>query len=209
VPPADSDDRDGRGDHGEVVIDLTGTAYAPSAATLRTLTPRQRRTGMLGAVAAVAVVLAITNFAIGMQWRSVALDAQDRAVRATADVAAKQQAVIVAREARDVAELRREAMARQLAVSEADVAALEARVAALASDKARAEDYGAVTRVASNVRVRTLQKQLDSCIAQIAALRAALRVNAPESAVLDETANAAQAACEQVGADAAVLAAGE
>jgi len=180
------------------------------AGLLDGLTPRQRRVGMgVAAVALVAVVLAVTNFTIGMQWRAVALDAQDRTVQATADVAAKQQAVVVAREARDVAELRREAMARQLAVSEADVAALEARVAALASDKARAEDYGSVTRAGSKARVRTLQKQLDSCIAQIAALRAALRVEAPASAVLDETASAAQAACEQVGADAAVLVTGE
>jgi hypothetical protein len=208
VPPVDA--RHDGDDHGDVVIDLTGTAYAPRARPLATLTPYQRRLGMaLGAVAVVAMVLAIANFAIGMQWRAVALDAQDRADRATADVAAKQQAVVVADKARRVAERRGEAMARQLAVSEADVAALEARVVALASDKARAEDYGAVTNVTSTARVRTLQTQLDSCIAQISALRAALRVDAPTAAALDETANAAQAACEQVGADAAVLAAGE
>lgn len=202
--PVDADDRS------DIVIDLRDTVFAPGGGTLRGLTPQQRRMGLvLGAVAVVAVMLAVTNFAIGMQWRSVALAAQDRAVRATADVAAKQQAVVIAREARDVAELRREAMARQLAVSEADVAALEARVAVLANDKARAEDYGAVTPAASNARIRTMQRQLDSCIAQIAALRAALRVDAPASAVLDETAGAAQAACEQVGADAAVLAADE
>jgi hypothetical protein len=204
------DARHGSDAHGDVVIDLTGTTYAPRVRPLATLTPHQRRLGMaLGAVAVVAVVLAVANFVIGMQWRAVALDAQDRAVQAAADVAAKQQAVVVAREAEEVAQRRRDEMASQLAVSEADVEALEARVAALASDKARAEDYGAVTDVGSTARMRTLQKQLDSCIAQISALRAALRIDAPTAAVLDETANAAQAACEQVGADAAVLAAGE
>jgi hypothetical protein len=194
----------------DVIIDLTGTAPPPPAGTPRSLTGPQRRIGIaLGAVALVAVALAIVNFAVGMQWRSVALAAQDRAALAAADAAAKQQAVRVAREARDVAELRREAMAKQLAVSEADVAALEARVAALASDKARAEDYGTVTRASSSGRLRALKAQLDSCITQIAALRTSLRLDDPASTALDEEASAAQASCEQAGADAAVMAAGE
>jgi hypothetical protein len=206
--PPQRDDRVDRG--ADIVIDLTGGAPEPDTGPLRSLTGPQRRIGItLAGVAVIAVVLAIANFAVGMQWRSVALAAQDRAARAAADVAAEQQAVIVAREARDVAELRREAMARQLAVSEADVVALEARVAALASNKARAEDYGAVTRVSSDTRLRALQAQLDTCVAQIAALRTALRVDDPASTALDESAGAAQASCEQAGADAAILAAGE
>lgn len=215
VPPAERGERGGRArvDNGhDIVIDLTGTAYTTTAGTSPALTARHRRRWiLLGAVATVAVVLAIANFAIGMQWRSVAVAAEDRAVRAAADVAAKQQAVVVAREAREVAELRREAMAKQLAVSEADVAALESRVATLASDKARAEDYGGdtVTHVATDAQMRALQAQLDSCVAQVAALRTTLLVDDPASAALHETATAAEATCEQVGTDAAVLAAGE
>jgi hypothetical protein len=205
LPGADYDDAN------DIVIDLTGATPATSIGTSLELTVRHRRMWFaLGAVAVAAVVLAAGNFAIGMRWRSAALAAQDRAVRATADVAAKQEAVVLARAARDVAELRREAMAKQLAVSEADVAALEARVAALASDKARVEDYsGAITPVASDAQIRSLQAQADSCVAQVAALRTVLQVDEPASPGLREVASAAQASCEQVRADAEVLAAGE
>jgi hypothetical protein len=191
------------GDH--IVIDLTGTTGAPP--TGRPL--ERRRWIVLAVVAAFAAVLAIVNFAIGMQWRSLALDAQDRAAQATAESAAKQQAVIAAHEARDTAETRRELMAKQLAVSEADVAALEARVAALANKKARAEDYSGpeITRVTSDAQIRSLRAQLDSCVAQVAALRTSLLVDEPTAVALDETASAAEASCEQVGADVAVLAA--
>lgn len=207
VPLSGSGDDDGT----DIVIDLTDATRAPTVGTSLVLTAPQRRMWFaVGAVAVVAVLLAFGNFVIGLQWRSTALAAQDRAVRAAADVAANQQAVVLARAARDVAELRREAMAKQLAVSEADVAALEARVAALASDKARVEDYsGAVTPVASDAQIRSLQTQVDSCVAQVAALRTVLQVEDPASSALREVASAAQASCEQVQADASVLAGGE
>jgi hypothetical protein len=192
------------GDH--LVIDLTGAT--PTGRLLRPVFDR-RRWIALAMVAAVASVLAIVNFAVGMQWRSLALDAQDRAAQATADAAAKQQAVIAAHDARDTAEMRREVMAKQLAVSEADVAALEARVSALANEKARAEDYSgpAITRAGSDARIRSVRAQLDSCVAQVSALRTSLLVDDPTSVALDETASAAEASCEQAGADVAVLAA--
>lgn len=163
----------------------------------------------LAAVAVIATILAVVNFSSGMRWRSLALDAQERAARATADAAAGQEAVIAAREARDTAETRREVMAKHLAVSEADVAALEARIAALANDKAQAQDRGdaKATQVASAARVRSLRAQLDSCVAQVAALRTTLLVDDPTSSALDEAASAAEASCEQMGTDLAVLAA--
>ena len=201
LPGADYDDAN------DIVIDLTGAT--PGTSLVRAMRHRSMWFA-LGAGAVAAVMLAVGNFAIGMRWRSAALAAQDRAVRATADVAAKQEAVVLARAARDVAELRREAMAKQLAVSEADVAALEARVAALASDKARVEDYsGAITPVHSDAQIRSLQAQADSCVAQVAALRTVLQVDEPESTGLREVARAAQASCEQVRADAEVLTAGK
>ena len=203
-PDDDSASKPVGGNH--IIIDLTGTT--PTTRPLRLLSER-RRWIALAVVAAVMSVLAIVNFAIGMQWRSLALDAQDRAAQATADAAARQQVVIAAHEARDTAEMRREVMAKQLAVSEADVAALEARVTALANEKARAEDYSgaAIRRVASDARIRSLRAQLDSCLAQVAALRTSLLVDDPTSVALDETAGAAEASCEQASADVAVLAA--
>jgi hypothetical protein len=193
------------GDH-HIVIDLTGTT--PTGRPLRSVFDRHRWIA-LALVAAVASVLAIVNFAVGMQWRSLALDAQDRAAQAAADAAAKQQAVTAANDARDTAEMRREVMAKQLAVSEADVAALEARVSTLANEKARAEDYSgsAITRADSDARIRSLRAQLNSCVAQVSALRTSLLVDDPTSVAVDETASAAEASCEQAGADVAVLAA--
>jgi uncharacterized protein involved in exopolysaccharide biosynthesis len=100
-------------------------------------------------------------------------------------------------------------MGKQLAVSEADVAALEARVTALANERAQAEDYGNYTVVGSRARMRSLRTQVDSCVAQIAALRTSLLVEDPRATALQEMASAAEATCEQIGADVAVLAADE
>lgn len=189
-----------------VVIDITDrpiTVSVPAPA-------RMRRVWIaLGVLIVLTVALAVTNYVNGMQWRSQALAAQSRAARAAADVAAEQDAVVEAQAARDAAELRREAMARQLAVSEADVAALEARVSKLANDKAQAEDKGDdAAPVTSEAQIRSLRTQLDSCVAQVAALRAAMLVGDGSSIALDDAARAAQASCDQAGADVAELAVG-
>lgn len=209
----------------DIVIDLTGVPPAlsvtadrgssspddgkPSADHAVEVFRYRRMVVLLGTAALVAGVLAVTNFAIGMQWRSQALADQERAARAAADAAAQQQAVITARADRDAADLRRVAMARQLAVSETDVAALEARVSALASDRAQAEDYGNYAPIDSRARVRTLRAQIDSCVAQVAALRTSLAVGDVRGPALQRLASAAEATCEQIGADAAVLVADE
>lgn len=209
----------------DIVIDLTGVPPAlsvtadhghsstddgqPSADHGVEVFRYRRMLLVLGTAAVVAGVLAVTNFAIGMQWRSQALADQERAARAAADAAAQQQAVITAHADRDAADLRRVAMARQLAVSETDVAALEARVSALASDRAQAEDYGNYAPIDSRARVRTLRAQIDSCVAQVAALRTSLEVGDVGGPALHGLASAAEATCEQIGADAAVLVADE
>lgn len=204
----------------DIVIDLTG---APASRRVSTdhdgSTDRgggaevSRYRPMLVVLATAAVVfgvLAATNFAIGMQWRSQALAERDRAARAAADAAAQQHAVVQARADRDAADLRRDAMAQQLAVSETDVAALEARLSALANDRARAEDYGDYADLTdSPARLRTLRAQVDSCVAQVAALRTALVVGDLRATALQRMASAAEATCEQIGADVAVLAADE
>jgi hypothetical protein len=192
----------------EVVIDLTG-GRAPRVPVGVEAVGRRRVTIVLALVAAAGIVVAIANFVTGMQWRSEAQAAMDRAANAAAEVAAKQDAVIAANQARDRAELARDAMAAQLAVSEADVKGLEARVAALANEKARAEDFGDYSaHVAADAQLRTAQAQLDSCVAQVAALRAGMLVKDPASRALQRSANAAESSCAQVGADIAALAAG-
>jgi hypothetical protein len=201
----------------DIVIDLTatpsqrGVVHRAAARPARDVAGARHRRLLvvLATVAALTGVLAVTNFAIGMQWRSQALADQDRAVRAAAEAAARQQAVTQANAERDAAELRSSAMGRQLVVSEADVAALEARVTALANERAQAEDYGNYTAVGSRAQMRSLRTQVDSCVAQIAALRTSLLVEDPRATALQEMASAAEATCEQIGADVAVLAADE
>jgi hypothetical protein len=201
-------DTEGRADGPDAVIDLTsGVQRDPAGVEAR----RQRHaTIVLAVVTAVSIAAAIGNFVTGMEWRSEALAAQDRATRAAAEVAARQEAVLAANQARDAAELERDAMAKQLAVSEADVKGLEARVAALADEKARAEDFGDYSaHVAADAQLRTAQAQVDSCVAQVAALRTAILVKDPASKAVQRSARAAESSCAQVGADIAALAAGE
>ena len=195
---------------GEVVIDLTGSAPrvrpAAPAATAHAARSRDLWRMMLAAVALLTMVLAIANYATGMRWRAQALAAQDRAARAADDAATQQEAVVLAQRERNRAELRREAIAKQLTVSEADVAALEARVEALASDKARGEDYGEYQELSdSSAVLRALEAQLDSCVAQVDALRVGLRDPAADATIWRGAANAAHVACEQASADAASL----
>lgn len=200
----------------DIVIDVTGAALAPSdrrdvtADGVVDISRHRRMLVVLGAVAMLAAALAVTNFVVGMQWRSQALADQDRAVRAAAAAAAQQQAVVQANTDRDAADLRRQAMAGHLAVSEADVAALEARLLALANDRAQAEDHGDYAAViSSRARMRTLRAQVDSCLAQVAALRTSLLIEDLRAPALQEMAVAAEATCEQIGADVAVLASDE
>lgn len=190
----------------DVVIDLTDGVQPTGTDTRR----QRRGMAVVAVVAVVAIIVAIANFVTGMAWRSEALTAQDRAARAAAEVAARQEAVIAANQARDRAQLERDAMAAQLAVSEADVKGLEARVAALADEKASAEDLGDHSaRVGGAARLRSAQAQADSCVEQLAALRAAMLVEDHGSRALQRSANAAESSCAQVGADVAALAAGE
>lgn len=204
----------------DIVIDLTGAASddAASPSGRRDVTAggvvdisrHRRMLVVLGVVAVLAAALAVTNFVVGMQWRSQAVADQDRAVRAAVAAAAQQQAVVQANADRNAADLRRQAMAGHLAVSEADVAALEARLLALANDRAQAEDHGEYAPViSSRARMRTLRAQVDSCLAQVAALRTSLSIEDLRAPALQEMAVAAEATCEQIGADVAVLASDE
>jgi hypothetical protein len=204
----------------DIVIDLTGAAPGGGVALsdrrdvtadgVVDISRHRRMLVALGAVAMLAAALAGTNFVVGMQWRSQALADQDRAVRAAAAAAAQQRAVVEANADRNAADLRRQAMAGHLAVSEADVAALEARLLALANDRAQAEDHGDYAAVIrSPARMRTLRAQVDSCLAQVAALRTSLLIEDLRAPALQEKAVAAEATCEQIGADVAVLASDE
>lgn len=201
---------------GDVVIDLTGPlpvaiTKSPPAPAPGPTRPRSRRVGVLVALIGVAVlavsVVAALNYRAAWQWRERSRAAELRASRALADAAASRDEATRARHEQRRAQRRRRALAQQLAVSEADAAALEARVIALAGDRAHSEDVGgAVTDPAVADLVRSLQAQADSCVAQVEAARAAL-VDQTAVAGWEEALTAARATCEQVAADADVLAA--
>lgn len=182
-----------------MVIDLTGT---PPPRWLEQRRRSHRRWLVaLACLAVAAGALAAVNYAAAVRWRGIAQAAEGRADAAAADAAAGQQAVADAELARDAAQQRRRALSEQLAVSEADAAALEARVISLASDRARAEDYGqAVAAAPPGTRIRALQAQVDSCTAQIEAVRVSL-VAASDDASWQRALTAAEATCEQLGAD--------
>lgn len=200
----------GQDDGPEIVIDLTDALRGDRPQVAPDVVRWRWAALLLGATTVVVLGLAIANYVTGMQWRASALEARDRAEQAAADAAARQQAVVQARAERGAAELRREAMAKHLAVSEADVEALEARIATLASDRARAEDHGGgSTPVASDAQLRAVRAQVDSCVAQVAAVRTGLLVGDGELAALHDAARAAEASCEQAGSDLAALGAGE
>lgn len=107
----------------------------------------------------VAVGLAVVGFRRAEAWRQIALAQVERGTlleerldEAAAVVAQAEEAAAVAVEERDAAITAGERVSGQLGTSEQDVAALEQRLAVLASDKARLEDELAIagrTRTAS------------------------------------------------------------
>lgn len=201
-----------RGDaFGDVVIDLTG----PTPST-RIVRPPQRRARwrvwapvvVLVVVAVAAAGLAIANYTAALQWRERADIAEQRAAQAEAEAVASRRAEAEARRARRVARQRRSALADQLAVSEADVAALEARIVALASDRARAEDLGgAVGGTDTDALLHSLEAQVDSCVAQVEAVRSGLRNDADLDG-WQRALTAAEATCAQAASDIDALAGG-
>lgn len=197
---------DGQVPAGDTVVDLTGPT--PTVRTGSTH-DRPRRSWVLMALAmvalAVSTTVAVRNYSAAIAWRDRALAAEQRVTRA--EEQADQQRRLAARERqrRRVAVQRRRAIAEQLTVSESDAAALEARVLTLASDTARAQDYGAAsTAVPSKAQVRALQAQVDSCVAQIESARIGL-ISGSDATSWQRTLTAAQAGCEQVGSDADAL----
>jgi len=196
---------------GDVVIDLTGPTPSTRIEHPLPQVPRWRFWAPVAVLVVVSVAvagLAIANYMAALQWRARSDAAEQRAVQAEADAATSRREAVEARRARRVATQRRSALANQLAVSEADVAALEARIVALASDRARAEDLGAtVGGTAPDAVLRSLEAQVDSCVAQVEAVRSGLR----DEAALDgwqRALTAAEATCAQAASDVDALAGG-
>jgi hypothetical protein len=145
--------------------------------------------------------LAAANYVAALQWRERADAAEQRALRAEEVAAASRREAEEARQARRVASQRRRALADQLAVSEADVVALEARLVALASDRARAEDLGgAVGDSDPEAIVRALEAQVDSCVAQVEAVRSGLAADADVDG-WQRALTAAEVTCAQAASD--------
>jgi hypothetical protein len=195
---------DGQVAAGDTVIEPTGPTP-----TVRTGIGRPRRSWVLAVLAvaalAVATTVAARNYSAATGWRDRTAAAERRAAHAEEQAEEQLRVAEQERERRRVAVQRRRAMAEQLAVSESDAAALEARILTLASDTARAQDVGAAsTAVPSQAQVRALQAQVDSCVAQIEAARVGLTggsdVTSWQRALI-----AAQASCAQVGSDADAL----
>lgn len=189
---------------GDTVIDLTG-----STPTVRTGVRRPRRSWVLMALAvaalAAATTVAVGNHTAATAWRDRSVAAERRAEQAEAQADQARRTATRERARRRVAVQRRRAIAEQLAVSESDAAALEARVVTLASDTARAQDLGTTsTAVPSAAQIRALQAQVDSCIAQIEAARVGL-ISGSDVTSWQRALTAAQAGCEQVGSDADAL----
>jgi hypothetical protein len=152
--------------------------------------------------------LAIANYAAALQWRARSDAAEHRAVQAEAEAATSRREAVEARRVRRVATQRRSALAEQLAVSEADAAALEARIVALASDRAQAEDLGETIGGAAPAAVlRALESQVDSCVAQVEAVRSGLRDEADVDG-WQRALTAAEATCAQAASDVDALAGG-
>ena len=204
--PVPDDDR-----FGDVVIDLTGPT--PSTRTLRPPSGGRRRRVwvplvMLLVLGVAAGGLAAANYRAALQWRERADAAEQRAAQAEAEAAASRREAGEARRARRVARQRRSALADQLAVSEADVAALEARLVALASDRARTQDLGgAAWGTDPEALLRSLEAQVDSCVAQVGAVRSGLITDADVDG-WQRALTAAEATCAQVATDIDALAGG-
>jgi hypothetical protein len=149
----------------------------------------------------VATGTAVVNRGRAVAWRDRALAAEQSAARAVAAADASRERERRAREQQRIDQRRRRAIADQLAASEADAAALEARVIALAGDRSRDEDIGRAADMTAPVdSVRTLQAQVDNCVAQVDAARSAVAVDAD---VDDWQAalTAAEVTCQQVASD--------
>lgn len=157
---------------------------------------------LLASIAVIATLLAGVNFVIASRWRAVATAAQH-------DVASPADGVTITEVgAADTTSVESHVLTRRLVASEADVAALETRLAALANQRAHAEDAGVYTAqrdVAPHVRV--VAAQLDSCVAQVAAVRVLLTGGARVSTADQVSVAAAQTGCEQARADLSRLAA--
>ncbi|HSJ44348.1 MAG TPA: hypothetical protein VK923_06685 [Euzebyales bacterium] len=204
---APADDR-----FGDVVIDLTDPTP-----TTRTVRPPARGRGwgvwvpvvvLLGVGVAVGA-LAVANYSAALQWRERANVAEQRAAQAEAQAAASRRDAQEARRAQRVARQRRSALADQLAVSEADVAALEARLVALASDRAREQDLGgAVGGTDPEALLRSLGAQVDSCVAQVAAARSGLITDTDVDG-WQRALTVAEATCAQAASDIDALAGGD
>ena len=157
---------------------------------------------------AAAAGLAAANYSAALQWRERAEAAEQRALQAEDVAVASRREAEEARRARRVASRRRSALADQLAVSEADVVALEARLVALASDRARAEDLGgAVGGTDPEALLRSLEAQVESCVAQVEAVRSGLVGDADVDA-WQRALTAAEATCAQAGSDIDALTSG-
>lgn len=197
---------------GDVLIDLTGPT--PSWSRTRrppTGGPRWRARLPLAALlvlVAAAAGLAAANYSAALQWRERAEAAEQRARQAEGVAVASRREAEEARRARRVASRRRSALADQLAVSEADVVALEARLVALASDRARAEDLGgAVGGTDPEALLRSLRAQVDSCVAQVEVVRSGLVGDADVDA-WQGALTAAEATCAQAASDIDALTSG-
>jgi hypothetical protein len=202
--PVPDDDR-----FGDVVIDLTGPTPSIERRRPPSGGPRWRIWVPLVSLLALAVTaggLAAANYSAALQWRDRAHAAEQRAVQAEARAATSRHEAQEARRARRVARQRRSALADQLAVSEADVAALEARLVVLASDRARAQDLGgAVGGADPEALLRLLGAQVDSCVAQVEAVRWGLVTDADLEG-WQRALTAAEATCAQAASDIDALA---
>jgi uncharacterized small protein (DUF1192 family) len=125
--------------------------------------PRTAR--VVGTLAVIAVMvlstLSVVSYRWGNAWRDIALEQRQRGealeqqlTAATQAVTEADRMVMRARRARDTAAAAHDAAAGQLGVSEEDVADLEARIAALANEKARLEDEAAVAGEVRQVSAR-------------------------------------------------------
>ena len=142
-----------RGTSSSWTIDLTSLEPAPEPAAPTTLL---RRRGMIvGTLLVVCIImlaaLATVSYRRGTAWRDIALDQRARGAALEQQLTAAREAVAradasveAARAARDAAVAANEEATGRLRVSEQDVAELEARIAQLASEKARLEDDVAV-----------------------------------------------------------------
>lgn len=187
-----------------MAVGFIGAPPGRTGASLRHRWP----TVALVVLALVASMVAVVNYWAAVGWRDRAISAERQSARATADADDARQAAATARRDTNAARRRRRALAGQLALSEADVAALEARLIARASDRARAEDLGRTARPASpDALTRSLRAQIDSCVAQVDAARAGLS-DGTDIAAWQRALTAARASCEQIAADVDVLAVG-